>query len=116
MRRLLTPGGTAVPVVVIVGCSPEFVARCRAVARDLLALVLDCDLSTLRASASSAPCLILVKKSVCDANAQAFRAFAEQVHAEVVTLADESASRPAIESAFSKAIRASEQRRSRAPS
>src|SRR4051812_4517355 len=110
--RLLTPGGSSVPIIAIVGCSKEFVGRCRDVARDLLALVLDCDLSTLRASASSAPCLILVKKAICEMNPEAFRAIAQEAHAGVLTVSDESASPQAIESAFVKAIRDGEQRRS----
>jgi hypothetical protein len=110
--RVLTPGGSSVPVFAIVGCSPEFVARCRDVAREMLALVLDCDLSTLQSSApTTRPCLIVVKKAVCDRDPQAFKSIAKEAHASVLTVADESASSQAIETAFSKAIRDAEPRR-----
>jgi hypothetical protein len=111
-ERVLTPGGSSVPVVAIVGCSPDFVARCREVARELLAMVLDCDLQMLRASApSTRPCLILVKKSVCEGDPDAFRSIAEEADASVLTVVDEMASPQAIETAFSRAIRDAEQRR-----
>lgn len=110
-ERVLTPGGTSVPVVAIVGCSPEVVARCREVARELLVLVLDCTLENLQSSASSArPCLILVQKSVADSAAATLRAVAAQCDARVLTVLDELPSREAIEAVLSKAIRDGEPR------
>jgi hypothetical protein len=105
-ERVLTPGGTSVPVVAIVGCSPELVTRCREVGRELLVLVLDCTLETLQSSAGSArPCLILVQKSVCDSAPEIFRAIAAECDARVLTVLDELPSRQAIEAVLSKAAR-----------
>jgi hypothetical protein len=104
--RLETPGGSSVPVIAVVGCTSEFVARCREAARELLALVLECDVALLRSSAPTVrPVLILVKKSAYEADPDALRAAAVEASAGLVTVTDEAASRQAIAGVISKAMR-----------
>lgn len=109
-----------VPTVLVIGASPEFLARCRSGSAKAGAVVIS---STVQAATTTAaerrPVAIVLTADIHGFDPGAFAALAKDVRATLVTVPDEAIPSPALESAIEKAVTSALRRRpskSRLPS
>lgn len=78
------------PVVLCVGCAPALVKRCREAAIQGQALLVEADLTNAATlAAQTRPLVILLLEDVYRFDAASFSALAADVHARLVTIADD---------------------------
>jgi hypothetical protein len=93
------------PTVLIIGCSREFVERCREGAAKMGAIVRTSEPATVEAMASTCKPLALVLTEAAYRSASAtYDALAERVQSKLVTVADEGVAREELEALVVEAV------------
>jgi hypothetical protein len=93
------------PVVLVIGCPPDLVNRCREAAIAGQALVVDCDVQQAATLAAATWALAMVMlEDVYAFDAKSFNALAADVRARIVVLADDNVPQADLESMIVGAI------------
>ena len=107
-----TARGVPLPTILVVGCSPGFVARCVPVARSAGATVRGAGIAACATQAARwRPLAIVVPEQLYEFDREAFDALAIDVMAEVFTISSEDAPQVVLEAMIPLSILAASRRR-----